>query len=271
MPTPEAASPIDSFLLKLYRLGRRQLELSLLSLGSLSAHRAASLGFWLLIAFLSFFLFLALNIALGFALSTLVGGSAAWGFLYLALGYAGLILLAAALRRAIEARLRAAVAQEVLLRMQRINEQLDQALPELRYESSLERSGKEAPYTALQRSRGRGYIERSRELEAVLREVRYLQANYKSIVAQAAQREALSYAAQLPLIGKTMRFFGYKERPQRPIRPKVSPKQPSSSGYTPYLEMAWDILRPMLMSIAMSQLQQGLTQLLFGRRSKGRR
>ena len=93
-----ATLQLDSFLIKLYRLGRRQLDVSVLSIGTQMARRTGSLLFWVIIGFFAFFLFLALNIAAGFALASSFDESPAWGFLYLALGYVGLILLTLLLR-----------------------------------------------------------------------------------------------------------------------------------------------------------------------------
>lgn len=70
LPTPMATLQLDSFLIKLYRLGRRQLDVSVLSIGTQIARRTGSLLFWVIIGFFAFFLFLALNIAAGFALAS---------------------------------------------------------------------------------------------------------------------------------------------------------------------------------------------------------
>ena len=126
-----ATLQLDSFLIKLYRLGRRQLDVSVLSIGSQMARSAGRLLFWVIIGFFAFFLFLALNIAAGFALATLVNGSPLWGFLYLALGYLGLILLTLLLRSWLLHCVRQAIARRVLERARKINDQLDRMTPEI--------------------------------------------------------------------------------------------------------------------------------------------
>ena len=272
---------LDSFLIKLYRLARRLLDVSVLSIGIQIARSAGSLLFWVIIGFFAFFLFLALNIAAGFALATLVNGSPLWGFLYLALGYLGLILLTLLLRSWLLHCVRQAIARRVLERARKINDQLDRMTPDLSYQSSLDRPEGEVPYTALQRGLGRSLVERSRSTEEVLRDVRYIKENYKGMLAKTAQREAMNYATQLPGVSSVLHFFGYKGdlgRRRRPSHTKVS--KPKSSfakalethaaglvKYAPYALIAWDFLRPTLMSIAIGQLQHGLHR-LFTRRKR---
>lgn len=272
---------LDSFLIKLYRLARRLLDVSVLSIGIQIARSAGSLLFWVIIGFFAFFLFLALNIAAGFALATLVNGSPLWGFLYLALGYLGLILLTLLLRSWLLHCVRQAIARRVLERARKINDQLDRMTPNLSYQSSLDRPEGEVPYTALQRGLGRSLVERSRSTEEVLRDVRYIKENYKGMLAKTAQREAMNYATQLPGVSSVLHFFGYKGdlgRHRRPSHTKVS--KPKSSfakalethaaglvKYAPYALIAWDFLRPTLMSIAIGQLQHGLHR-LFTRRKR---
>ena len=276
-----ATLQLDSFLIKLYRLGRRQLDVSVLSIGTQMARRTGSLLFWVIIGFFAFFLFLALNIAAGFALATLVEGSPAWGFLYLALGYVGLILLTLLLRSWLLHWVRQAVARRVLARARKINDQLDRMTPEISYQSSLDRPEGEVPYTALQRGLGRSLVERSRSTEEILRDVRYIKENYKGILAKTAQREAMNYATQLPGVSSVLRFFGYKGSPARPSRPsRPAASKPSSRltkvlethaaglvKYAPYALIAWDFVRPTLMSIAIGQMQHGLHR-LFTRRKR---
>lgn len=272
---------LDSFLIKLYRLARRLLDVSVLSIGIQIARSAGSLLFWVIIGFFAFFLFLALNIAAGFALATLVNGSPLWGFLYLALGYLGLILLTLLLRSWLLHCVRQAIARRVLERARKINDQLDRMTPNLSYQSSLDRPEGEVPYTALQRGLGRSLVERSRSTEEVLRDVRYIKENYKGMLAKTAQREAMNYATQLPGVSSVLHFFGYKGdlgRHRRPSHTKVS--KPKSSfvkalethaaglvKYAPYALIAWDFVRPTLMSIAIGQLQHGLHR-LFTRRKR---
>ena len=225
LPTPMATLQLDSFLIKLYRLGRRQLDVSVLSIGTQMARRTGSLLFWVIIGFFAFFLFLALNIAAGFALASSFDESPAWGFLYLALGYVGLILLTLLLRSWLLHWVRQAVARRVLARARRINDQLDRMTPEISYQSSLDRPEGEVPYTALQRGLGRSLVERSRSTEEILRDVRYIKENYKGILAKTAQREAMNYATQLPGVSSVLHFFGYKGdlgRHRRPSHTKVS-------------------------------------------------
>lgn len=276
-----ATLQLDSFLIKLYRLGRRQLDVSVLSIGTQMARRAGSLLFWVIIGFFAFFLFLALNIAAGFALATLVNGSPLWGFLYLALGYLGLILLTLLLRSWLLHCVRQAIARRVLERARKINDQLDRMTPNLSYQSSLDRPEGEVPYTALQRGLGRSLVERSRSTEEILRDVRYIKENYKGILAKTAQREAMNYATQLPGVSSVLHFFGYKGSPARPSRlSRPAASKPSSRltkvlethaaglvKYAPYALIAWDFVRPTLMSIAIGQLQHGLHR-LFTRRKR---
>lgn len=273
---------LDSFLIKLYRLARRLLDVSVLSIGIQIARSAGSLLFWVIIGFFAFFLFLALNIAAGFALATLVNGSPLWGFLYLALGYLGLILLTLLLRSWLLHCVRQAIARRVLERARKINDQLDRMTPEISYQSSLDRPEGEVPYTALQRGLGRSLVERSRSTEEVLRDVRYIKENYKGMLAKTAQREAMNYATQLPGVSSVLHFFGYKGdlgRHRRPSHTKVS--KPKSSfakalethaaglvKYAPYALIAWDFLRPTLMSIAIGQLQHGLHRLFTRRKHR---
>ena len=276
-----ATLQLDSFLIKLYRLGRRQLDVSVLSIGTQMARSAGSLLFWVIIGFFAFFLFLALNIAAGFALASSFDESPAWGFLYLALGYVGLILLTLLLRSWLQHWVRQAVARRVLARARRINDQLDRMTPEISYQSSLDRPEGEVPYTALQRGLGRSLVERSRSTEEILRDVRYVKENYKGILAETAQREAINYATQLPGVSSVLRFFGYKGSPARPSRlSRPAASKPSSRltkvlethaaglvKYAPYALIAWDFVRPTLMSIAIGQLQHGLHH-LFTRRKR---
>ncbi len=272
---------LDSFLIKLYRLARRLLDVSVLSIGIQIARSAGSLLFWVIIGFFAFFLFLALNIAAGFALASSFDESPAWGFLYLALGYVGLILLTLLLRSWLQHWVRQAVARRVLARARKINDQLDRMTPEISYQSSLDRPEGEVPYTALQRGLGRSLVERSRSTEEILRDVRYIKENYKGILAKTAQREAMNYATQLPGVSSVLHFFGYKGSPARPSRlSRPAASKPSSRltkvlethaaglvKYAPYALIAWDFVRPTLMSIAIGQLQHGLHR-LFTRRKR---
>ena len=98
MKSKQSGFSLPKFVYHLGHLSRERIDITALSLGGSIARGTAKIVFWALIAFLFFFLFLALNIALGFALGTWSGESPAVGFLYLAAGYVGLILLTVLLR-----------------------------------------------------------------------------------------------------------------------------------------------------------------------------
>ena len=240
-----ATLQLDSFLIKLYRLGRRQLDVSVLSIGTQMARRTGSLLFWVIIGFFAFFLFLALNIAAGFALASSFDESPAWGFLYLALGYVGLILLTLLLRSWLQHWVRQAVARRVLARARKINDQLDRMTPEISYQSSLDRPEGEVPYTALQHGLGRSLVERSRSTEEILRDVRYVKENYKGILAETAQREAINYATRGAL----------RAPAASAVQPPASPA-PASPRSSRRMPRAWSSMPPMHSSPGTSYAQR---------------
>ena len=136
-------------------LTRERIDITALSLGGSVARGSAKAVFWGLLAFFFFFLFLSLNMALGFALGTCSGGSPAIGFLYLAVGYLGLIVLVILLRPWLTKRVRDHVSRRALTETQRLNMRLD-LIPYLRrqhYNSPSRAIHQEGSYLILEQAR----------------------------------------------------------------------------------------------------------------------
>ncbi len=269
---------LPKFAHDLSALTRERIDIAALSVGSSVARGSAKVVFWGLLAFLFFFLFLALNMALGFALGTWAGGSPAVGFLYLAVGYLGLILLVVLLRPWLTRSVRDHVSRRALTETQRLNTRLD-LIPYLRrqhYNSPSRAIHQEGSYLILEQARYQTLLLQDETFPEVVRGMTYLRDHSSEIITSYARSEAINYASTLPIIGSLLGKLGYK--PTRRPAFAESDKTEGSGGklgklskYTPYLMTALDLVAPALISVAASKAQGFLTGLFFRKSKKSRR
>lgn len=259
-------------------LSRERIDITALSLGGAVARGASSFVFWGILALLFFFLFLALNIALGFALATWSESSPALGFLYLATGYLGLMLLVVLVRPWITKAVRDAVARKALAETKRINLRLD-LIPYLRrqkYNSPSRSVRNGGSYLVLEQTRYQTLILQDETFPQVVRGMTYLRDHRREIVSDYVRDEALYCVASVPVLGNLLERLGYRAPEHSHLfskRALEEEKQPKSklAKYTPYLLMAWDFLSPTLLGILASQTQGLLFRLFSGKKAKAKR
>ena len=259
-------------------LSRERIDITALSLGGAVARGASSFVFWGILALLFFFLFLALNIALGFALATWSESSPALGFLYLAAGYLGLMLLVVLVRPWITKAVRDAVARKALAETKRINLRLD-LIPYLRrqkYNSPSRSIRNGGSYLVLEQARYQTLILQDETFPQVVRGMTYLRDHRREIVSDYVRDEALYCVASVPVLGNLLERLGYRAPEHSHLfskRAHDEEKQPKGklAKYTPYLLMAWDFLSPTLLGILASQTQGLLFRLFSGKKAKAKR
>ncbi|WP_455107965.1 hypothetical protein [Porphyromonas sp.] len=278
MKSQSSEFSLPKFAHHLSALTRERIDITALSVGSSVARSSAKVVFWSLLAFLFFFLFLALNMALGFALGTWMGGSPAVGFLYLAVGYLGLILLVVLLRPWITRQVRDHVSRRALAETQRLNTRLD-LIPYLRrqrYNSPSRAIHQRGSYLILEQARYQTLLLQDETFPEVIRGATYLRDHGPEILASYARAEAINYASTLPIIGSLLDKLGYK--PSRRLTFSESKEGESRNGkfgkfskYTPYLMTAWELVAPALVSIAASKAKGFLSSLFFRKAKKNKR
>ena len=259
-------------------LSRERIDITALSLGGAVARGASSFVFWGILALLFFFLFLALNIALGFALATWSESSPALGFLYLATGYLGLMLLVVIVRPWITKAVRDAVARKALAETKRINLRLD-LIPYLRrqkYNSPSRSVRNGGSYLVLEQTRYQTLILQDETFPQVVRGMTYLRDHRREIISDYVRDEALYCVASVPVLGNLLERLGYRAPEhshlfsKRALEEEEQPKG-KLAKYAPYLLMAWDFLSPTLIGILASQTQGLLFRLFSGKKAKAKR
>lgn len=258
-------------------LSRERIDITALSVGGAVARGASSLVFWGIVALLAFFLFLALNIALGFALASWSESSPALGFLYLAAGYLVLILLVVLIRPWITKGVRDVVARKALAETKRINLRLD-LIPYLRrqkYNSPARSVRNGGSYLVLEQTRYQTLLLQDDMFPQVVRGMTYLRDHRREIISDYVRDEALYCVASIPVLGNLLERLGYKAPEHSHLfskRPHEQDKQPKGklAKYVPYMLMAWDFLSPTLFGILAGQAQGLLLRLFSGKLAKGR-
>lgn len=273
MKSKQSGFSLPKFVYHLGHLSRERIDITALSLGGSIARGTAKIVFWGLIAFLFFFLFLALNIALGFALGTWSGESPAIGFLYLAAGYVGLILLTVLLRPLITKIVRDIVARRALAQTQRLNVRLDLIpyLRQQRYNSPSRAMHQRGSYLVLEQARYQTLLLQDETFPEVVRDLTYLREHGSELVSAYARAEAINYATTIPVVGTILNKLGYKStRHQRFIgtggADSTSGKLGKYSKYIPYVLSIWEIFAPALIGVAASQAQ-GFFARLFAKKA----
>ena len=273
MKSKQSGFSLPKFVYHLGHLSRERIDITALSLGGSIARGTAKIVFWGLIAFLFFFLFLALNIALGFALGTWSGESPAIGFLYLAAGYVGLILLTVLLRPLITKIVRDIVARRALAQTQRLNVRLDliPTFRKQRYNSPSRATHQRGSYLVLEQARYQTLLLQDETFPEVVRDLTYLRDHGSELVSAYARAEAINYATTIPVVGTILNKLGYKStRHQRFIgtggADSTHGKLGKYSKYIPYVLSIWEIFAPALIGVAASQAQ-GFFARLFAKRA----
>ena len=273
MKSKQSGFSLPKFVYHLGHLSRERIDITALSLGGSIARGTAKVVFWVLIAFLFFFLFLALNIALGFALGAWSGESPAIGFLYLAAGYLGLILLIVLLRPLIAKVVRDIVARRVLAQTQRLNVRLDLIpyLRQQRYNSPARAMHQRGSYLVLEQARYQTLLLQDETFPEVARGLTYIRDHGSQLVTSYVRGEAINYATTIPVVGTILNKLGYKStRHQRFIgtgeADSTHGKLGKFSKYIPYVLSIWEIFAPALIGVAASQAQ-GFFARLFAKRA----
>lgn len=259
-------------------LTRERIDITALSLGGSVARGSAKAVFWGLLAFFCFFLFLSLNMALGFALGTWAGRSPAIGFLYLAIGYLGLIVLVILLRPWLTKRVRDHVSRRALAETQRLNMRLD-LIPYLRrqhYNSPSRAIHQEGSYLILEQARYQTLLLQDETFPKVVQGLTYLRDHGSDIISAYARTEAINYASTIPIIGSLLGKMGYKPTrtpffSENKDTDKHSSKLGKFSKCVPYLQTAWEFVAPALISVAASKAQGVLSSLFFRKAKKSKR
>lgn len=247
---------------------------------------SASLLSLVIILFLGFNLFLYLNIALGFFLGEMSGGSLTQGFLWLSALYALLIASYLLIRRRIETRVRNRIARQVIHLEDNINAQLDTVEPLQVDEGYREAyiSGEPEPYRALELRRTEAAHQAKHAGKEVKREVEYIRTHYGSIVMNAAEshieQRYPAYRFLMPLVGlfrqpatKRPNTFGQAAAAHQASQPgRLTEMIDRARPFLPYLNLAYTILKPVVTTLIIGKTQGWLLGLLgLGRKRKGRR
>ncbi|MBF1405293.1 MAG: hypothetical protein HXN23_03425 [Porphyromonas sp.] len=275
MKSKQSGFSLPKFVYHLGHLSRERIDITALSLGGSIARGTAKIVFWGLIAFLFFFLFLALNIALGFALGTWSGESPAIGFLYLAAGYVGLILLTVLLRPLITKIVRDIVARRALAQTQRLNVRLDliPTFRKQRYNSPSRAMHQRGSYLVLEQARYQTLLLQDKTFPEVARGLTYIRDHGSQLVTSYVRGEAINYATTIPVVGTILNKLGYKStRHQRFIGTGEASSSTGKLGkfskYIPYVLSIWEIFAPALIGVAASQAQGFFTRLFAKRATK---
>lgn len=269
---------IYNILFALVGVIRSRFNQGLNALGIRVASGSATFVSLMILLFLVGHLFLFLNIALGLLLGSLAGGSPALGFVYLSGIYVLLILLYGfAFRARVERSVRHSVARDVHHITDNVNAHLDRIEPLAVIETYRETyiSCEPNPYGALEKRRAEAELKVELASADVQAGIQYIRTNYadmarRKIGAHVAHRYP-SIRWALPLVGVVM--AGSKKETE-PSRARTStPKSrlgrvwAATHAYLPYARLAFNVLRPVLTAMVMSQAQRRLLG-LFTRNSR---
>lgn len=254
--------------------------------GQRLATGSGSLVSLIVLLFLGFNLFLFLNIALGFWLGSVMGGSSpALGFLYLSGIYVVLILLYLLIRRSVERSVRDRVARGVNHVTDNLNNDLD-SLPALRVDPAYREayiSGEPHPYHALELRSQEARSTAERASKELYSQVDYLSTNYTrvlgSVAASTLEHRYPMAKLLTPLLG--LLPGGRSSRGVRSGLPTSGGRATTSrlsSGpigkamdrlgpWMPYLKLAYQVVRPVATAFVLGRTQSWLLRLLgIGRR-----
>lgn len=247
---------------------------------------SASLVSLVVCAFLFFNLFLFLNIALGFYLGTL-SGSPALGFLMLAGIYLLLLAVYWLVHKRIERRVHNRMARRALHLCDNVNARLD-TIPALRVDEAYREryiSGEPNPYYALELRKQEAAYQAYHAARELDKEVKYVRHNYGDMVRNAVQRyiveryPAARYLSRLldmfssPSSGRTRKtdseYYntgggGMHPTKQTRLERWIDNVQP----YVPYINMAYNVVRPIATALLISKTQGWLLSLIGLRKKR---
>lgn len=262
---------------------RAQLNKLLGGLGVGLASGGGSLVSIVLLVFLGANLFLFLNIALGFWLGEWAGGSPALGFLMLAGLYALMMLVYTfVLRQGVERKVRNGVAGQFLELGDRVNAELDnvEAL-RVAVQPYVKPKQPEA-YIALEVLKVQSTAQAQQASQELKGELGYLKDNYKYMAGDIAQERIMQRYPAYRYIAPVMSLFLPRQVEVHKPREGEVPRQrvvasPATSRvaravqpYVSYLGFAFDVLKPVLMTVLVSRTQSALLG-FFGIKSKKRK
>lgn len=285
MNTNQNSRPSDS----LFRLQdalvavlRTRINLGVGSLGLSASLTLSKLAWWLTVFVLFLNVFLFGNIALGFYLGHLYQ-STFLGFGLLTLFYLGLLFIAVLIRRLIQARIQAKVARTTLQTLDKMNVRLDgisalRIVPEYR-EVVLRSAAK--PIEGLERRVMESSRRAAQAQAQLMRQIDYLRLNYKRVVADVAEQRLTekvpAYRFVAGLINRTLdkqderkksATSGMKRNILRnSTNSFVSSLLEKSSVILPYVPLVFRVVRPVLVSVAVSKSRNFFGK-LFGLKKK---
>lgn len=259
---------------------RNKLNALLFGAASSVARTSGSLTTLLILVVLGCNVLLFLSIALAFWLSSLLGGSLAWGFLIVAGIYLLLMLLYLLLRSRTEACVRNRVAAQALRASGELNEGLDR-VAKLRLKGHVvpyaqQWAGRPA-YTAMVEMQQEAHFKADYALKQANKSGSYFVYNYKEVAKQAAFAEVEARVPGRKFVTPLLKLLGYRPTPRQPRAEISAPRQSGSrvrglEDYMPYIKFAVEIIRPVLVTFAISRLRGGIGYLLgLTARRRGKR
>ncbi len=270
---------ITSLLQALIATLRSRTNQGIASLGLCLSSGSASLLSIVVVGFLALNLFLYLNITLGFLLGSLSDGSPALGFLMLAGVYVLLILVYLLIRSRVERRVRNRVARQVVHVGDNVNAELD-TITQLRVDEGYREayiSGEPEPYHALELRQAEAMRKARHSGKEVQREFTYILQNYKAIALNAAESQikqrypAYQYVSSLASFlvpRETTKSKGagtiQEEKYQR-LRKRINRFDGalrSIRPYMPYINLAYQIVKPVATALLIGKTQGWLLSLL---------
>lgn len=256
---------------------RSRLNQGLNASGMGIARGGGSLVSIVIVAFLALHLFLFLNIALGFYLGQVSGGSPAYGFLMLGGIYLILLLAYLVVRGAVERRVRNGVARRVTHLTDNVNTRLD-TLEALRVDEALREayiSGEPQPYHSLELRRHEAGIKAQKATREVQVEFAYIRTNYVSMMSKMAQSRLAESYPLLRFVTPAIELLTPSPKPS-PSRGSTSPMASATEHtrlgkaietikpYMPYLKMAYSVIRPVATAFVVGRTQSWLLRLISG-------
>lgn len=251
-------------------LGRNKLNATIYAAGGVAARSSARLVTLLIIAFIGLSAFLFLNLALVFALASLLfDTNLAWGFLVVAGIYVFAGILYLILRRSVEGKIKDKVASQVLSSSQSLNEALDKnsrfrensTVPPI----SQQWAGRPA-YTSMVELEQEANFKAYNALNNVKYAGAYFVGNYKEVAKQAAFAQVESRVPGKRFITPVLKMMGYEPdynpAKARASRVNAAPQESKKTDYMPYVRLALDIARPVLIAFTVGKLRGGLGYLL---------
>lgn len=262
---------LDQLLEGAVGLGRNKLNATIYGAGDVAARSSASLITVLILAFLGLNAFLFLNIALAFALANLLFDTdVAWGFLAVAGIYITSAIIYLLLRRSVERKVKNQVASKVLSSAQSLNQELDKN-PRLQLEPdplplAQQWAGRPA-YMSMVEMKEEANFKAYNALEEVKRASTYFIGNYKEVAKQTAFAQVESKVPGKRFITPILKLMGYEPDPKAPRSSAVPATAATVDGkkktnYMPYVRLALDIARPVLVAFTVGKLRGGLGYLL---------